>query len=154
MRLLPRDTDFSSVATSLSLAVANYKPIPQLPTGNSSSLSASSGGSQLLPVGTSGGAQQSFQVQSSKEIQSYDKSHPVSSWGEPSVLYVPESETSEANQLKSTKTVGPGKCAVQKEYTPVGGWSALPSPTFAPFDPIKANIYRYRQQQGVNLGSW
>ncbi|KIY50501.1 glycoside hydrolase family 5 protein [Fistulina hepatica ATCC 64428] len=26
--------------------------------------------------------------------------------------------------------------------------------SFAPFDPTTANIYRYRQQQSVNLGSW
>ncbi|KAH7915012.1 glycoside hydrolase superfamily [Hygrophoropsis aurantiaca] len=26
--------------------------------------------------------------------------------------------------------------------------------TFAPFNPLKATIYRYRQQQSVNLGSW
>ena len=25
---------------------------------------------------------------------------------------------------------------------------------FPPFDPSLASIYRYRQQQGVNLGSW
>lgn len=33
-----------------------------------------------------------------------------------------------------------------------------PSPpnavTFAPFEQAKANLYRYRQQQSVNLGSW
>jgi hypothetical protein len=26
--------------------------------------------------------------------------------------------------------------------------------TFAPFDQTEANVYRYRQQQSVNLGSW
>ena len=25
---------------------------------------------------------------------------------------------------------------------------------FPPFDPAKATVYRYRQQQSVNLGSW
>ena len=28
------------------------------------------------------------------------------------------------------------------------------SQTFPPFDPAKANIFRYRKQQSVNLGSW
>ena len=28
------------------------------------------------------------------------------------------------------------------------------SQTFPPFDSAKANIFRYRQQQSVNLGSW
>lgn len=30
----------------------------------------------------------------------------------------------------------------------------LGNPTFAPFDPAMSNLYRYRQQQSVNLGSW
>lgn len=35
-------------------------------------------------------------------------------------------------------------------------YDALPlgDQTFPPFDQTKANVYRYRQQQSVNLGSW
>lgn len=159
MRLLPRDHGFSSIATSLSLAVANYKPIPQLPSSNtsvnSSNSSTASGASQLLPIGTSSGSsQQSFQLQSNSEASSYSKTHPESSWGEPSILYVPEKSSSSASQLASSKTVGPGKCPVISEYTPSGGWNSLPDPTYPAFDPVMANVYRYRQQQGVNLGSW
>ncbi|EIN07450.1 glycoside hydrolase, partial [Punctularia strigosozonata HHB-11173 SS5] len=32
--------------------------------------------------------------------------------------------------------------------------SPFPDEPFLPFDSIKANIYRYRQQRSVNLGSW
>lgn len=156
---MPRDTGFAGLATSLSLAVANYKPIPQLPTASNST--SGKGGNQLLPVGSgfrgtgSAGAQQAFQVQTSSESTAFDQSHPISQYGEPSVLYVPASSNSSANQLASKKTVGPGKCTVvQEKYTPTGGSGALPAPTFAAFDPVQANVYRYRQQQAVNLGSW
>ncbi|KAF8575791.1 glycoside hydrolase family 5 protein [Ramaria rubella] len=30
----------------------------------------------------------------------------------------------------------------------------IPTPAFPPFNEAKASIFRYRQQQGVNLGSW
>ena len=151
MRLLPRDTGFASLASSLSLAVANYKPIPQLPVESNST--AVKGGNQLMPIGAGGqSAQQSFQVQTPGAASTYDQSHPIAEWGEPSVLYVPNNtDSNNANQLKATSTIGPGKCAVQQKYTPT---SALPAPTYPAFDPVQANVYRYRQQQGVNLGAW
>ncbi|KAL1749229.1 glycoside hydrolase superfamily [Schizophyllum fasciatum] len=31
---------------------------------------------------------------------------------------------------------------------------SLPVQAFPPFDPVKASVFRYRQQQSVNLGSW
>ncbi|KAI0636795.1 glycoside hydrolase [Trametes polyzona] len=40
-------------------------------------------------------------------------------------------------------------CSVQPYYAPDLGQQAFP-----PFDQAKANVYRYRQQQSVNLGSW
>lgn len=152
MRLLPRDTGFASLASSLSLAVANYKPIPQLPV--ETNLTGTKGANQLMPIGAGGkAAQQSFQVQTSSQADTYDQSHPIGQWGEPSVLYVPNTTESSngANQLKAKSTIGPGKCPVQKKYTPTAD---LPPPTYPPFDPVQANVYRYRQQQGVNLGSW
>ncbi|TBU45740.1 glycoside hydrolase [Dichomitus squalens] len=39
-------------------------------------------------------------------------------------------------------------------YVPPYDSSDVGSQTFAPFNQFKANIYRYRQQQSVNLGSW
>jgi glucan 1,3-beta-glucosidase len=32
--------------------------------------------------------------------------------------------------------------------------STCPNETFSAFDQIQANIYRYRQQRSINLGSW
>ena len=40
-------------------------------------------------------------------------------------------------------------CSIQS-YSP----GPIPLDNFAPFDPSQAMIYRYRQQQTVNLGSW
>ena len=40
-------------------------------------------------------------------------------------------------------------CAVQPYNPPPVG-----DQTFPPFDLAKANVYRYRKQQSVNLGSW
>lgn len=42
-----------------------------------------------------------------------------------------------------------GSCIVQPYDPP-----PILSQTFPPFDQAKATIYRYRQQQSVNLGSW
>ncbi|KAI0780754.1 glycoside hydrolase [Trametes elegans] len=42
-----------------------------------------------------------------------------------------------------------GDCSVKPYNAP--DMSGL---TFPPFDPARANVYRYRQQQSVNLGSW
>ena len=40
-------------------------------------------------------------------------------------------------------------CSVQPYFSQDDG-----IPSFAPFDPAKATVFRYRQQQSVNLGSW
>lgn len=40
-------------------------------------------------------------------------------------------------------------CRVDPYYT-----SFPLNQTFPPFDETKANVYRYRQQQSVNIGSW
>lgn len=40
-------------------------------------------------------------------------------------------------------------CAWQPYVPPPLGYQAFP-----PFDQTRANVYRYRQQQSVNLGSW
>jgi hypothetical protein len=40
-------------------------------------------------------------------------------------------------------------CTVEPYDIPI-----LSNVAFPPFDETRANIYRYRQQQGVNLGSW
>ncbi|EPQ28427.1 uncharacterized protein PFL1_04253 [Pseudozyma flocculosa PF-1] len=156
MRLLPRDSNFGTLASALSLAAANYKPIPQLPTSNSSQpLSAiSAGGDARQELGLGRGY--SFKVQPADAASSYAATHSLADWGEPSTLYVPvdANGTVQGHEFKAGRKVGPGSCPYSEEYTPKGGWQNLPPPVFPPFDPVKATVMRYRQQQGVNLGTW
>lgn len=153
MRLFARaSSDLTSLATGLSLVIANYKPTPQLPTANGTG-SNSSASQELLPSSSKGNL---FQVQSAQMMASQSQ-RPEDEWGMPSVLYIPDSSSSTegANTFASSgKTVGDGKCPVQDTYTPTGGWNKLPSPVYDAFDPVMANVYRYRQQQGVDLGAW
>lgn len=153
MRLLPRDADLFSVASTLSLAVANYKPIPQLPATNTSAVP-----SALANTGSQDTAYRGsiFKVQTPEQANAYSATHDIADWGEPSTLYVPvqSNNTDAARKLAAARKVGPGKCPYAQEYTPNGGWKNLPPPTFPAFDPVKSTIMRYRQQQGVNLGTW
>lgn len=153
MRLLPRGTDFSSLATSLSLAIANYKPIPQLPSASGSQGSiASSDGARMQVSGSKLGHGSSFEV-NTKPSKNQDGTLP-------SILYIPKTEKKLGGGngahafVGGGATLGPGNCPVQDPYTPNGGWDALPAPVFPPFDAPKANVMRYRQQQGVDLGAW
>ncbi|CBQ70574.1 related to Glucan 1,3-beta-glucosidase precursor [Sporisorium reilianum SRZ2] len=160
MRLLPRDTSLNAVASALSLAAANYKPIPQLPTANQSSAiaNANTGGRNTVSSKPN-----SFQVQKTGSTTDWSSTHKSSDWGVPSTLYVPVeslnqtsngTDADSARKLASSRKVGPGGCPYSAGYTPNGGWDKLPPPTFPAFDPVKATIMRYRQQQGVNLGTW
>jgi hypothetical protein len=45
-------------------------------------------------------------------------------------------------------TMDPTLCAIQYNAT------ALPEVVFDPFNATLAGVYRYRQQQSVNLGGW
>ncbi|KAK0567076.1 Glucan 1,3-beta-glucosidase 3 [Tilletia horrida] len=136
MKFLPRDTaDLFKIATSLSLAVANYKPVPLVPNANDLVVNAS------IPSGAN-------------RFQTITGQPDASDWGVPSTLNLSTPVASPLH-LAAQSTIGPGNCPIQTQaYTPIGGWEALPPPLFAPFDPVRANIMRYRQQQGVNLGSW
>lgn len=152
MQLFNRDTassGFNAIASGLSLAVANYKPIPELPTTSQLSAITNSSANQLK---VSSGSQLTFETQALSGT-SLATAKNVSEWGEVSLLYVPK-ETPTSRVAAAGSTIGPGKCQIMDKYTPVGGWDALPPPTFGKFDPVLANIYRYRQQQGVNLGAW
>ncbi|GAC97085.1 glycoside hydrolase [Pseudozyma hubeiensis SY62] len=159
MRLLSRDTSFNTVASALSLAAANYKPIPQLPTANQSTAisAANTGGRNTVNTQPN-----SFQVQNTGSTTDWTATHNSSDWGVPSTLYVPvealnqtaSADADPARKLASSRKVGPGNCPYSSGYTPNGGWAKLPPPTFPAFDPVKATIMRYRQQQGVNLGAW
>ncbi|GAC72606.1 hypothetical protein PANT_7d00186 [Moesziomyces antarcticus T-34] len=155
MRLLPRDTSLNTVASALSLAAANYKPIPQLPTANQSTSIASSGQGRNA-LNSKGN---SFQVQKTGSTTDWSATHKTSDWGVPSTLFIPvdaanQTTSADGRKLASSRSVGPGNCPYSAGYTPNGGWDKLPPPVFPDFDPVKATIMRYRQQQGVNLGSW
>ncbi|KAL9935520.1 hypothetical protein V8E36_005868 [Tilletia maclaganii] len=150
MQIFPRDaTEFFKIATSLSLAVANYKPVPLVPTANSlivdtSSSTLNTGPNRFQALGNGTSHNSSFLVNGKDSRK----------WGIPSSLNL-STETTAPLHMAAQDTIGPGNCPIQKTpYTPMGGWEALPPPIFAPFDPVRANIMRYRQQQGVNLGSW
>lgn len=154
MKLLPRDSEtLTGLAGGLSLVFANYKPIPELPSANSSALSTTKNGQSLIPASA-----HSFKT----EPSNYTSPHSdVSVWGEASVLYVPNdnstastssSGSTNGNQLASGKTVGPGNCPLNTgTYSPK---TDLPEPVFAAFDSVKANVMRYRQQVGINLGGF
>lgn len=64
----------------------------------------------------------------------------------------PESEAAASsfvvNDPQSLDTTLPA-CVVEPYDPP-----AVFAQTFAPFDEAQANVFRYRQQQSVNLGSW
>ncbi|EST06233.1 Glycoside hydrolase, family 5 [Kalmanozyma brasiliensis GHG001] len=159
MRLLPRDTSLNAVASALSLAAANYKPVPQLSSANK--------GTDIANMSTSDASQAqgrnstSYQVQSTLTANNWTATHNTSNWGVPSTLFVPVESHNKTSvdaevtsKLASSRKVGPGGCPFSDGYTPTGGWDALPPPTFPAFDPVRATIMRYRQQQGVNLGAW
>lgn len=154
MQLFPR-ADINTLASSLSLAVANYKPIPTLPTANETLQLTGSSNSSLRLIsggGLLGAGHLRFSTGSSAS-----KSQPLNEteYGQASVLFVPEVPASVGKSRVAAATIGPGKCSViPQSYTPVGGWDALPAPEFDAFDATMANIYRYRQQQAVNLGAW
>ncbi|KAJ1033383.1 hypothetical protein NDA13_001375 [Ustilago tritici] len=154
MRLIPRDTSLNAVASVLSLAAANYKPIPQLPTAiQASSISDSTtDGRNAMNIKPN-----TFQIQDSDSTTDWTATYESSEWGVPSTLYVPvesQNQTDSGRKLASSRKVGPGGCPYSTGYTPVGGREKLPPPTFPNFDPVKATIMRYRQQQVVNLGAW
>lgn len=127
MQILGRSSSgLTALASGLSLAIAKYKPVPVLES-NSTSTSAAN----------------SYKVSTSALDPSL--------WGVPAQLVV--SDESKANSFKAASTVGPGSCPLNTTtYTSTYG--ALPDPTYAKFNSVKATIMRYREQMAVNLGGW
>ncbi|KAE8231054.1 hypothetical protein CF326_g3935 [Tilletia indica] len=152
MQIFPRNSgDLIKIASSLSLAIANYKPVPIVPTANdlvvNASLPSSNSGANRFQTVAGGNSTTNSSITAASGVN-------VSEWGVASTLNFDTSVASPLNMAVQA-TIGPGNCPIQTTpYTPIGGWEALPPPLFAPFDPVRANIMRYRQQQGVNLGSW
>lgn len=56
---------------------------------------------------------------------------------------------SPSNAAAANAPIDPASCMVEPYVAP-----DVLSQTFPPFDPVKANVYRYRQQQSVNMGGW
>lgn len=126
--------NMNSIASSLSLAIANYKPVPSIPSENSNSHGRVS---QVSGGGNTGSS----------------SSRDPSLWGVPSVLNV--TTPSGGNMFKSDsensgETVGSSGCTVLDSYSPKGQLEV----TFPDFDSSRANTLRYRKQVGVNVGSW
>ncbi len=165
------DAASEKLFSSLGLVEANYKPIPVLPTTKE----LSSNGTAASPTYNTSSSPNSFQVLSSPQaLNLANQKHNTSEWGQTSLLYIPATpsptsnstvkvngtsftSTSPKSLAASTngQTMGPGGCPVYTApYTPNGGWDKLPAPVYPAFDPVKANIFRYRQQVSVNLGSW
>jgi hypothetical protein len=64
-------------------------------------------------------------------------------------------DTQSLSGVKNLAAAGGGPHASASDPCHVDPYSVpVDDLTFAPFDSIQANIYRYRQQQSVNLGSW
>ncbi|PWN20541.1 glycoside hydrolase [Microstroma glucosiphilum] len=131
MQILGRSSGgLTALATGLSLAIAKYKPSPQVSTNATSSSSGSS-----------------YKVHTSSTLD-------PAVWGVPAPLVLSNSSSSsKGNTFKTTSTVGPGSCPLNTTSY-VSTYGALPDPTYAKFNSVKANIMRYREQMSVNLGGW
>ncbi|CAO1633075.1 unnamed protein product [Parajaminaea phylloscopi] len=144
MRFLPRDTEsLTGLATSLSLVIANYKPVPQLPTAEAAN--STSKGNSLNA--------HRFKTASANYTNPYAD---ASLWGVPSTLYIDDTSDSTAKSANghqlASGTVGPGGCPLNTgSYSPK---TTLGDPTYAKFDSVKSNMMRYRQQISANLGAW
>ena len=131
-----KGVDLSKVASSLSLAIANYKPVPEMPSTSSSS--DSSTGGRIAQAG------------SGSTSVGHKNHHNPKEWGYPSVLQgSPQGNNFQSSGSQSGKTVGDGGCP-QTSYSPKN----LTSVHFPSYDASRAMLMRYRRQVGVNLGSW
>ncbi|KAI0748311.1 glycoside hydrolase superfamily [Daedaleopsis nitida] len=116
--------NFSALLQALSLAQGSFKPSPAIVQGPSAPIPAIS--KIVAPsVNDSGNHLPAYGATYGAPPTDYSSFHPVA-----------------LNQQ------GPD-CSVQPYQTP-----DLGMPAFAPYDPAKAVVFRYRQQQSVNLGSW
>ena len=127
--------DFYKVASSLSLSLASYKPIPVVESSNDSDNPG-----RVSAVDSSG--------------SSWSEKHPESEWGSPSILKMSndssDGRSAASNSNGSGKTVGQHGCTLLDDYTPKDSIHVQ----FPSFNRTRANIMRYRQQIGVNGGSW
>lgn len=135
MQLTSTWLDFTKVASTLSLSIANYKPIPVVQTSDSSSHG---------------------RVNAVSNHKSGTEKHSSESWGMPSILHIPQSSTkgnngrvASSDNDSSGETVGIG-CTVLDEYSPKDSLNV----EFPSYNQTRANMMRYRKQIGVNGGAW
>lgn len=128
---LTLNSNFNDIASSLSLAYANYKPVPQVKSQSSSSVAGARVG----------------QVKD-------DNSRDPSLWGEPSVLHLPTKQGNGRNagtdSKGSGKSVGHHGCTVLDDYTPKDSIHV----EFPSYNSSRSKLMQYREQMGVNGGSW
>ncbi|WFD00467.1 hypothetical protein MYAM1_003216 [Malassezia yamatoensis] len=137
MQIFSSGIDFTRVASSLSLATANYKPVP---VAESSAGTESSSSSGRVAAASSGSAN----AQSNR---------PESTWGMPSVLHLPQSTNGNSfrsSNSSSGQTVGSSGCTLLSPYSSNTSLNV----EFPSFNKSRANMMRYREQMGVNVGSW
>ncbi|KDQ60739.1 glycoside hydrolase family 5 protein [Jaapia argillacea MUCL 33604] len=118
---------FASLLSSLSLTQGLFKPVPEL---------LDSGfGSVLSPTVAPSTSISSSTIPTNKSSLGFaSKSHPGSALP---ISFIPTQVLDQS-----------GDCTVQPYNAP-----DIPQ-KFVPFDQTRANVFRYRQQQSVNLGSW
>lgn len=135
MQLTSTLLDFTKVASTLSLSIANYKPIPVVQTSDSSSHG---------------------RVNAVSSQMSGTENHSAASWGMPSILHIPQSSSkgnngrvASSDNDSSGETVGTG-CNVLDDYSPKDSLNV----EFPSYNQTRANMMRYRKQIGVNGGAW
>ncbi|WFD34571.1 hypothetical protein MCUN1_001412 [Malassezia cuniculi] len=133
-----KGVNMNTIASSLSLAIANYKPVPTIPSQNTTS------GGRVSQVSNSS---------SGSTDSSSNGGRDAALWGLPSILNITTptgGNIFKSDSDNSGETIGNSGCTVQSTYTP----SNLVEVTFPDFDSARANTMRYRKQVGVNVGSW
>lgn len=143
--MLLSDYGLGTVLTSLSLAPSLFKPIPNYGTEALAALGTPDSNPQCLPhldglvVDCENGSPAAMVAMAVK-----------TDYGSASTTAPPPSKTLTAGKnSESGFNVQDASCTVEPCNVPI-----LSTAAFPPLDESRANIYRYRQQQGVNLGSW
>jgi glucan 1,3-beta-glucosidase len=135
--------DLQKVLSTLGLVSSIAKPIPVI-GGVASGLLDTAGEVVNSTAGSSSGALNGI-------LGSGGLIAAANVTGNSTYLTASYTDTSSSGSDNSTVTTASAPSCAVTPYTPPGDITLQP---FAPYDANKALIYRYRQQQSVNLGSW
>lgn len=144
--MLLSDNSLRTVLSSLSLTSSLFKPMPDFIAGAIDDSPPTIQGAQCIPflVGFAGDCANVPEALAGIVVATDSASTTTS----------PSPNTA----LKVNRTAGPNDPRIRMQDTacvvPPYDSPIIPTPLFPPFDDTRANVYRYRQQQGVNLGSW